>query len=229
MLDNKSKKIILLCGLLFLVALSSFVFGDVHKFSKNNEVKKISNEFSGVVEKIQPQKQIKIYVTGEVVKPGIYDVDKNIRALDVIKLAGGFTENADIEKVNLTKILRDGTQIKVPALKKNSKIVNINLQEKSLKQRSFKHGAPPNIGTNQTLNLQNASVTVVELPDDFLINLNFASEREIARLPGIYSELAKRIVNYRNNNLFRSSSDLLKVRGMNEQKIQQIKKYITFK
>ena len=126
MLDNKSKKIILLCGLLFLVALSSFVFGDVHKFSKNNEVKKISNEFLGVVEKVQPQKQIKIYVTGEVIKPGIYDVDKNIRALDVIKLAGGFTENADIEKVNLTKIVRDGTQIKVPALKKNSKIANIN-------------------------------------------------------------------------------------------------------
>ena len=61
--------------------------------------------------------QITVYVTGQVINPGIYQVDNEARAIDAIEKAGGFTQNADKEGVNIAKNLKDGDQIKVPELK----------------------------------------------------------------------------------------------------------------
>ena len=66
-------------------------------------------------------KTVKVYVTGAVAKPGVYDVPAKIRSLDVIKLAGGFSDTADVERVNVTRVVRDGMQINVPERKKNVK------------------------------------------------------------------------------------------------------------
>ena len=63
---------------------------------------------------------ITVYVTGEVVNPGLHEIPKGERVMAAIEKAGGVTENADIEGVNLAKILSDGDQVKVPAMKKTS-------------------------------------------------------------------------------------------------------------
>jgi len=61
------------------------------------------------------------------------------------------------------------------------------------------------------------------------ININKASLKQLAYLPGIGPELAKRIIEYREKNgKFASILELEKVKGIGEIKLQKIKEKITF-
>lgn len=53
-------------------------------------------------------------VKGEVKKPGLYEVDKDARVKHVIDLAGGFTDEAASEHVNLAQKVSDEMVIYVP-------------------------------------------------------------------------------------------------------------------
>lgn len=55
-------------------------------------------------------------VKGEVVHPGLYKVNENERVYDVINKAGGFTKNADKNKVNLAQILQDEMVLYIPKI-----------------------------------------------------------------------------------------------------------------
>jgi len=60
-----------------------------------------------------------------------------------------------------------------------------------------------------------------------IVNINTASESEIEKLPGIGSELAKRIVQYRTKNgSFSSISELKKVEGIGEKRFEAIKELV---
>jgi len=87
----------------------------------------------------QQQLLIKVYVTGEVVNPGMYDIELGARVDKAIEIAGGPTENADLEGVNLAKVLKDGEQVKVPALKK---------EKTSTGKSSVKSSATSNVNVN---------------------------------------------------------------------------------
>lgn len=77
---------------------------------------------------------IRVQVTGAVLEPGIYELPAGSRAEAVIAAAGGFTEDADTERVNLVRKLRDGTLVRVPAVKqaKNSAVKSAS-SRKSIK------------------------------------------------------------------------------------------------
>jgi competence protein ComEA len=58
-----------------------------------------------------------IYVTGEVQNPeSVVTLAAGSRVQDAILAAGGTTDNADLERVNLTQILNDGDLVYVPPL-----------------------------------------------------------------------------------------------------------------
>ena len=60
------------------------------------------------------------------------------------------------------------------------------------------------------------------------ININTASLKQLTYLPGIGPELAKRIIEYREDGLrFKSVLELKEVKGIGEIKFQQIKEIIT--
>ncbi|MBH0229938.1 helix-hairpin-helix domain-containing protein [Halobacillus yeomjeoni] len=50
---------------------------------------------------------MKVDVKGEVVKPGVYTVNKAMRVHDVVEMAGGMTPNADMTSVNLAQKVQD--------------------------------------------------------------------------------------------------------------------------
>ena len=69
---------------------------------------------------------------GEVIHPRVYKVKKGILLDDLIKLAGGFTKNANLINFNLVSKLEDNCQIIIPSILNTSEIiqdnyVNINL------------------------------------------------------------------------------------------------------
>lgn len=60
------------------------------------------------------------------------------------------------------------------------------------------------------------------------ININTASVDELTLLPGIGHTLAQRIVDYRNTfGRFRTTSDLINVEGIGDQKLLSLLDYIT--
>jgi hypothetical protein len=58
--------------------------------------------------------QWQVYVSGAVVSPGTYAVRPGDRVADALRVAGGTTQEADLEGVNPAKLLRDGLQVHVP-------------------------------------------------------------------------------------------------------------------
>ena len=56
---------------------------------------------------------IYVYICGEVTNPGVYDLSENSRIYEAVDAAGGFTENAARECVNLASKVSDGMQITI--------------------------------------------------------------------------------------------------------------------
>ena len=56
----------------------------------------------------QEIKKIKVYITGEVNNPGVKELAEGARIEDIINLAGGLTEFANIRNVNLAYEIEDG-------------------------------------------------------------------------------------------------------------------------
>jgi competence protein ComEA len=57
---------------------------------------------------------ITVYVSGSVANEGLYALPRGSRVNDAIQAAGGFTEQANTNRLNLAKVLEDGEQIIVP-------------------------------------------------------------------------------------------------------------------
>lgn len=59
---------------------------------------------------------LRIYISGEVSEPAVYDVPAGAIVQDAVRAAGGFTAEANTESVNLALQLADGMHIHVPAV-----------------------------------------------------------------------------------------------------------------
>lgn len=65
-------------------------------------------------------KDIFIHLGGEVKNPGVYKCKEGDRIYKVLEKAGGVTESADLDEVNLALYLRDGTKIIIPRIKSSN-------------------------------------------------------------------------------------------------------------
>ncbi|MFQ5875970.1 MAG: helix-hairpin-helix domain-containing protein [Dehalococcoidia bacterium] len=82
-----------------------------------------------------PPQGLLVYVTGEVVNPGVYTLPLAAdRIADAIEAAGGFTQNADVDSLNLAAKLTDGQQVRVLALGEAGSDININTASLELLQ-----------------------------------------------------------------------------------------------
>ena len=55
--------------------------------------------------------KIKVHIYGEVINPGLIELNSGSRIFDAIEIAGGLTSEADISKINLAYILSDGEKV----------------------------------------------------------------------------------------------------------------------
>jgi|SRR5690625_1801574 len=76
-------------------------------FAEEKEVKESENNEENL---------IIVDIKGEIKNPGIYTVDLNDRVNDVIKKAGGFTNEADESQINLAQRVFDEMVIFVPSI-----------------------------------------------------------------------------------------------------------------
>ena len=172
---------------------------------------------SAVTSKAAQAKTVRVQVSGAVLEPGIYDVPASCRVEEAIAAAGGLTENADSERVNLVRKVRDGMQIRVPVQKttRTSRTQRKKDQAKSDLGESAlgkSGGAKAGPGRNNSM-MQS-------------VRINSASASELQQLPGIGPALAQRIVETRNNGRFTSADDLLRVPGIGKAKLAKLRAYV---
>lgn len=86
--------------------------------------KKLSNEKESSNEIMNEKKEqlIYVYVCGEVLNPGVYQVEEGARMYQVIDLAGGVLETAADNYLNLAESVTDGLKIVVPTQEESEKL-----------------------------------------------------------------------------------------------------------
>lgn len=60
--------------------------------------------------------EIYVHVAGEVKSPGLVKLPQGSRVIDAVEAAGGMYDNADINNINLAKILSDEDRVYIPAI-----------------------------------------------------------------------------------------------------------------
>jgi competence protein ComEA len=111
--------------------------------SQSGDLSHIDTALTTESENAQKKSEIYVYVCGEVNNPGVYTLPEGSRADDALKSAGGFTDNADTEYINLAARVNDGDRLYFPdreeALEEKKKeesetlgLVNINTADETL-------------------------------------------------------------------------------------------------
>ena len=146
-------------------------------------------------------------IKGEVLHPGVYEFSCESRMQEVIKKAGGFTEEADETKINLAQKITDQMQMIVPNL--HSK------QEGGVTEGNSEKG--------------NMSNTTPSNSKQGTVNINTATLEELQTIKGIGKKKAEAILQYRKEHgAFRTKEDLLQVKGIGKKALEAIESQVNF-
>jgi len=147
-----------------------------------------------------------VYVSGEVVKPGVYVLLATARVIDALQAAGGATSTADLVVVNLAAPLVDAAQVFIPRMGSTPRVTlprphaGINLPI-----AGGSGGAGPGGGATSTAGI---------------VDINRATLFDLDALPGVGPSTAQAIIDYRvANGPYASVDDLLNVRGIGPSKL----------
>ena len=144
--------------------------------------------------------KIGVYISGEIKKEGVYYLDNDSRIANLIDIAGGVTDKADVSKINPAQKLNDSDKVVIPAKKERSIEDEIEIDDE-----------------NDELKEKSSSSTSGK------VNINNATKSELMTLNGIGDATATKIINYRKTNTFKEIEDIMNVPGIGESKFNNIK------
>lgn len=205
--DRKDKLIIALIIGIVIVLSHNFVsskksdelvFENISSsLNDQKQAKPISNNDNK--EKSEKSTIKKVHISGEINKPGVYEINDNYRLEDLVNDAGGLTENADLNKINLALKLEDQMRIIIP--NKNDKDNNEN---------------------NTTTQL----ISPINVNDNKKVDINTADKSELMTLPNIGEKRADAIIEYRQKNKFNKIEDIKNVSGIGDKYFEAMKDMI---
>lgn len=115
---NNIKVKIIIIAMIAIVVITIGVY--IYKQSKEenlfleSENIDFEDEIDTYENTVETDDNITIHITGEVKYPGVVVLKNGDRIVDAIEAAGGETEEADLNKLNLAYMLNDGEKIYVP-------------------------------------------------------------------------------------------------------------------
>jgi len=204
-LSNQEKITIILLLILIIVGVGIVLYKNINSEDNFtiNRASDISENNPAIQKEVPP---LIIHITGAVKNPGVYQLKSTDRVVDAVKIAGGETEEANLDLINLAALLKDGQKIIVP-----SKIYNENGEEIN-----------KNIDNNTEVMYSSSSGSI-----SGKININTTNATMLQTLPGIGPVLSERIIEYRNQNgFFGIIDDIKDVSGIAEKKFEGIKDLI---
>lgn len=110
-MKRKAPTVFWICISLFLCACSS---GESMHFFAPQGAEEQTSATRDAKGKLEKAESISVHVSGEIMRKGVYALPKGSRVEDAIRIAGGFTEDADEDALNLAAFLRDAEKIYVP-------------------------------------------------------------------------------------------------------------------
>lgn len=212
-------------GILSCLVLS--VFGLILMFLKSDDNIEETSEMlsylesesnysmaSNQVEQQSESQSEKIYidVKGAVYLPGVYEVTSDMRLIDAIELAGGFSEKANQNPVNLSLKLTDQMVIFIPEVGAVDE-----------KKSELETSAVPIEEAVITVPKEDSAAATSEK-----VNINLADSNELQQLPGIGEKKAEQIISYRQENgSFQKIEDLKNVSGIGEKTFEALRVDVT--
>ena len=149
------------------------------------EIARSGNLFTGAEAPVKSR--IFVDISGAVEVPGVYELEEGARLAELVELAGGLAEEADIDAINRASEVRDGQKVYIPKIGERA----------------------PAAGGESGM----AAVAV----SDGRVDVNHASSEELQRLPGVGPATAEKIIAYREaNGPFAAPEDLKRVSGIGE-------------
>ena len=138
---------------------------------------------------------MRVYISGAILRPAVYELSADAILLDAITAAGGFTSEANQAAVNLALPLRDGMHVHVP-VPGDELVVGDGGDDRS-----------------SGIILSGATV-----------NINVANLEQLDTLPGIGPSTAQKIIDYREaNGAFTSIEEIERVSGIGPAKLDQLR------
>lgn len=185
-------------------------------FSESDSKKSSEKQESEPLAESVQNKEVYVQLCGAVKAPGVYKISSVCRVFEAIELAGGATEEADIDSVNLARPVVDEMKIYVPT---KEEVENSNgdyfweYNDKTFENEAFYN--------------ENFSDGDTYIKDDGLININEATKEKLMELPGIGEAKAEAIINYREENGgFNDISDIMNISGIKGAAFDKIKDLI---
>ena len=143
-----------------------------------------------------------VHVSGAVRKPGVYELPEGSRLYEAVESAGGFTDDADGEYMNLAAVLEDGVQYHIPTLEEAA---------------ALRAGDTAGAGEDES-----------PYTSDGRLDINMAGLEEFTQLNGIGESKARAILNYREEHgPFADIEEIKNVSGIGEGTFQRLKDQIT--
>ncbi|CEN88247.1 competence protein ComEA [[Clostridium] sordellii] len=205
----------------FIKNITPILKNDNYIVSQAEDKKEINKNFEPVQkdedlnmdnsEKINTvNKKITIFISGEIKSPGVVELYSEDRLMDGVKKCGGVTDEADMNRINLAMKISDEGHYIIPKI--GEEIENVKDKGKET--------------VNQTQNLNyNKSE---QNKENNKININNASLIELDSLPGVGEVTAQKIIDYREENTkFKSIEEIKNVKGIGENKFNNLKDYIS--
>ena len=221
MIDLKNKKIIglvIITIIIFIVSIflykqkSSNAFKEEYMTEIFEEESNDNMEYTETLEEDTTiinedsidRNKIIVEIKGEVAKPDVYQLEEGSIIKDLIDMAGGVTEEADLSRINRAEELLNHELIIIG---------NINDEtESSVVQNNSTYSSNGN-------NSDKVST---------LININTSDLEQLKEITGIGNIKAQSIIDYREaNGGFKSLGELKNVDGIGDKTFEKIKEQIT--
>jgi competence protein ComEA len=159
---------------------------------------------SGASARGSPGRLVVVDVVGQVVHPGVVAVPDGSRVFDVLTAAGGPLPGADVQRLNLARLVGDGEQVFVPRPGETPPVLVGSVGTGGGSGGAASGGA--------------AGTTVA------VVDLNTATLAALDTLPGVGPVLAQRILDWRaQHGRFSSVDELGEVSGIGDKLLEQIR------
>lgn len=160
---------------------------------------------------VETVRLISVYICGEVRNPGIYEAPLGVMLNDIIEDAGGLTENASVNNINLVYQITGNMSIYIPS---EDEIKNGFTGGDIIRQDGVY------VWGNSSGDSSDPGGSTL------MVNINTAALDELKSLPGIGEVTAQAIIDYRNTTPFSAIEDIKNVTGIGDSKFNRIKDYI---